>query len=122
MKPSDCTFIGDINPDMVMLSGAGLPELGMEKFSDAFYMVLGGSTGICAGVLGSFGTGANFYGFLGDDMLGDYCLRTLRQCGVDTTHIIQLPGKSTSTTISIATPDYRALITCNGDGRAAITA
>lgn len=122
LKKYDCTFIGDINPDMVMLSGAGLPELGMEKFADNFYMALGGSTAICAAVLGSFGTRANFYGCVGDDILGDYCVNTLSHCGVDATHVHRMHRSATPVTISIATPDDRALISYSGNGRIGIQA
>ena len=114
MKQYDCTFVGDINPDIVMMTQQ-LPILGRELMCDDFYITLGGSTGICAGVFGSLGAKAAFYGRLGDDFLGRFAVETIAGCGVNTDHIRFDHGCTTSVTVSYTTPEDRALMSYDGN-------
>lgn len=113
MKRYDCTFVGDINPDIVMMAQQ-LPVLGRELMCDDFYITLGGSTGICAGVFGNLGAKAAFYGRLGDDFLGKFTVETIAGCGVDTSHIRVDHGCTTSVTVSCTLPTDRALMSYDG--------
>jgi len=110
----DCTFVGDINPDLVMTSAGQLPELGKEVEYKNFYSVLGGSTGICAGVFGSLGMGATFYGHVGDDLFGRFSVEALAATGVDVSNIVTERGGKTPVTISVTTPKDRALMSYLG--------
>ncbi len=114
-KRYDCTFIGDINPDIVLISDGQMPQMGKEIVYDNFYTALGGSTGICAGVYGALGQRAAFYGHVGDDLFGRYSVEAMAAAGVDVSHVVAEKDHKTSVTISIAAPKDRALMSYLGN-------
>ena len=113
MKPCDCAFIGDVNPDIVLM-GNSMPVLGKELLCDSLYLTMGGSTSISAAVFSSLGLKSCFFGRIGDDMLGRFTVDMLADCGVDTSGIKVCRGGYSSVTISFATSKDRALVTYPG--------
>jgi sugar/nucleoside kinase (ribokinase family) len=113
MTRFDCTFIGDLNPDMI-LRGNSVPVFGREIFCDEFYLTLGGSTAICAGAFSSLGTKACFFGRIGDDYLGEYATRELASSGVDISGVSVRKGSCSPVTVSLTSSEDRALVTYAG--------
>jgi sugar/nucleoside kinase (ribokinase family) len=113
MSRFDCAFIGDLNPDMI-LQGDSTPVFGREVFCDEFYLTLGGSTSICAGVFSSLGAKACFFGRIGDDYLGKYTMNELASRGVDISGVSIQKDSRSPVTVSLTSSEDRALITYAG--------
>jgi sugar/nucleoside kinase (ribokinase family) len=113
MPHFDCTFIGDLNPDMI-IRGNNAPVFGREVFCDEFYLALGGSTSICAGAFSSLGAKACFFGCVGDDYLGEYATGELVSCGVDISGVSVRKGSYSPVTVSLTSSEDRALVTYAG--------
>jgi sugar/nucleoside kinase (ribokinase family) len=113
MTRFDCTFIGDLNPDMI-LRGNSAPVFGREVFCDEFYLALGGSAAICAGAFSSLGAKACFFGCVGDDYMSEYAMNELASCGVDISGVSVRKGSHSPVTVSLASSEDRALITYAG--------
>ena len=113
MTRFDCTFIGDLNPDMI-LRGNTAPVFGREIFCDEFYLTLGGSTAICAGAFSSLGAKACFFGHVGGDYLGEYAMNELASCGVDISGVSVRKGSYSPVTVSLTSSKDRALVTYVG--------
>ncbi|MDR3165403.1 MAG: carbohydrate kinase family protein [Synergistaceae bacterium] len=113
MTRFDCTFIGDLNPDMI-LRGDSVPAFGREVFCDDFYLTLGGSASICAGAFAGLGAKACFFGRAGDDHMGTYAMNALASCGVDISGVTVRKGSYSPVTVSLTSSQDRALITYTG--------
>ncbi|MDR1579647.1 MAG: carbohydrate kinase family protein [Synergistaceae bacterium] len=108
-----CTFIGDLNPDMI-IRGNAVPVFGREVFCDEFYLALGGSAAVCAGAFSNLGQKARFFGRTGDDHLGEYATRELASCGVDVSGVSVRKNSSSPVTVSLTSSEDRALVTYAG--------
>lgn len=106
--------VGEINVDLVFKHCHALPAPGCEVLADDFCMTPGSSSMICAMGLARLGNPVAFRGKLGVDSWGDYCLEALRTAGIDIAAVQQDASLRTGITVSLSTPQDRALVTFPG--------
>jgi len=106
--------IGEINVDLVFKGCHAVPMPGKEVIADDFVMVPGSSSMICAMGLARLGNAVAFHGKLGADEWGDYCIAALHGAGIDTASLHQDAALRTGITVSLSTPQDRALVTFAG--------
>jgi sugar/nucleoside kinase (ribokinase family) len=106
--------VGEINVDLVFRNCQALPSPGREVLAEDFIMAPGSSSMICAMGLARLGNPVTFHGKLGADGWGAYCLSALRATGIDTASVQPDPALRTGATVSLSTPQDRALVTFPG--------
>jgi sugar/nucleoside kinase (ribokinase family) len=106
--------VGEINVDLVCQGYHAFPNPGREVLVDDFQMVLGSASAICAMGLARLGTPVVFFGKLGADPLGDFCLTAMRERGIDITQVVVDPRLKTGVTVAITSPVDRALVSYLG--------
>jgi sugar/nucleoside kinase (ribokinase family) len=106
--------VGEINVDLVFKHCHALPAPGREVLADDFCMTPGSSSMICAMGLARLGNAVSFHGKLGADSWGDYCLDALRSAGIDIAAVQPDATLRTGVTVSLSTPQDRALVTFPG--------
>ncbi|MFU1794475.1 carbohydrate kinase family protein [Paenibacillus azoreducens] len=107
-------IVGELNVDVIVTGSDVIPEWNREKIVDGFRVVLGSSSAITACALASLGADVRFVSVVGDDDFGSFCISELKRMGVDTEHVISLPGVQTGVTMSFSTPSDRGLLTYPG--------
>lgn len=113
-QPVRILVVGEINVDFVFKGCRALPMPGKEVLADDFVMTPGSSSMICAMGLAKLGNQVAFQGRLGTDASGEYCLRALRDAGIDTSSLRPDASLRTGVTASLSTPNDRALVTFAG--------
>jgi len=106
--------VGELNPDLVLKDYSSFPELGKEVLAGDLVLTLGSASAICAAGLARLGDAVSFAGKVGADAWGEYCIRLLRDAGVDTTYIIRDSNTKTGLTVSLTCGRDRALVTYLG--------
>ncbi|MDE2248321.1 MAG: carbohydrate kinase family protein [Xanthomonadaceae bacterium] len=106
--------VGEINVDLVFKHCHALPAPGREVLADDFCMTPGSSSMICAMGLARLGNPVAFHGKLGADSWGGYCLDALRGAGIDIASLHPDAALRTGVTVSLSTPQDRALVTFPG--------
>src|SRR5947207_15463262 len=100
---------GEINVDLVLKATGGLPALGKEILVDDAVLTLGSASAICAAGLARLGTPVSFVGKVGADPWGDFCLKAMRELGIDVGGVVRDAGLKTGLTVSFTLPRDRAL-------------
>jgi sugar/nucleoside kinase (ribokinase family) len=77
-------------------------------------MVLGSASAICAMGLARLGTPVTFFGKVGDDPTGHFCLDAMRERGIDLDSVVLDPALKTGVTVAITSPADRALVSYLG--------
>jgi len=106
--------IGELNVDLVATGLESLPVLGHESLATDFEITLGSASAIFACGIARLGHEVTFMSQVGADEFGQFCLRTLRAAGVSTGKVLEDPTMKTGVTISVSTPEDRALVTFLG--------
>ena len=106
--------VGEINIDLICQGYHAFPSPGREVLVDGFQMVLGSASAICAMGLARLGTPVTFFGKVGDDPLGQFCLAAMRERGIDITPVVIDPRLKTGVTVAITSPVDRALVSFLG--------
>jgi sugar/nucleoside kinase (ribokinase family) len=106
--------IGEINVDLVFKNCQALPAPGREVLAEDFIMAPGSSSMICAMGLARLGNSVAFHGKLGADGWGAYCLDALHAAGIDIASVRPDAALRTGATVSLSTPQDRALVTFPG--------
>jgi len=106
--------VGEINVDLVFKNCQALPAPGREVLAEDFIMTAGSSSMICAMGLARLDNPVSFHGKLGVDEWGSYCLDVLRDAGVDIASLRPDAKLRTGITVSLSTPQDRALVTFPG--------
>src|SRR5215813_1344870 len=75
--------VGEINIDLICQGYHAFPSPGREVLVEDFQMVLGSASAICAMGLARLGTTVVFFGRVGDDPSGHFCLNAMRERGID---------------------------------------
>ncbi len=76
--PKRVLVVGEINIDLICQGYHAFPSPGREVLVDDFRMVLGSASAICAMGLARLGTPVAFFGKVGDDPAGHFCLDAMR--------------------------------------------
>ena len=77
-------------------------------------MVLGSASAICAMGLARLGTPVTFFGKVGDDPTGHFCMNAMRERGIDLDRVVVDPKLKTGVTVAITSPVDRALVSFLG--------
>lgn len=113
-KEFDVIVIGELNVDIILNNIEGFPEVGKEKLAANMSVVLGSSSAIFASNLSSLGAKVAFIGKIGTDSFSDVVINSLKEKGVDTSHVIKSPSLNTGATIILNYDEDRANITYPG--------
>ncbi len=106
--------VGEINVDLICQGYHAFPSPGREVLVDDFQMVLGSASAICAMGLARLGTPVTFFGKVGDDPTGRFCLNAMRERGIDLDSVIVDRKLKTGVTVAITSPVDRALVSFLG--------
>jgi sugar/nucleoside kinase (ribokinase family) len=96
--------IGDIDVD-VMIGVDRLPTRDSKVNGSRLQRVPGGMAGNVAMALSRLGGSVRLFGRVGEDEDGAFALDGLGRAGVDTTHVMRVPGVATFSCIALITPD-----------------
>lgn len=107
-------ILGELNVDLVLQGCDAVPVPGTEVLAEEFRMTLGSASAICAAGLARLGNRVRFVGRIGPDVWGQYCVDALARAGVDTSGVRSEPNLKTGLTVSISSPQDRALVTYLG--------
>lgn len=113
MMTFDISILGETNLDLILY---GLPrELPTERelLGSGFRMTLGGSSSILAHNLAVLGTRVGFSSLVGDDAMGKIATDRLKEGGVDTARVQQVPG-GTGVTLLLPHGKERHILTYPG--------
>src|SRR5262245_23668827 len=106
--------VGEINVDLICQGYHAFPSPGREVLVDDFQMVLGSASAICAMGLARLGTPVTFFGKVGDDPTGHFCLDAMRERGIDLDAVVVDPALKTGVTVAITSAADRALVSFLG--------
>jgi len=112
--PKRVLVVGEINIDLICQGYHAFPSPGREVLVDDFQMVLGSASAICAMGLARLGTPVAFFGKVGDDPGGHFCLDAMRARGIDLDAVVADPGLKTGVTVAITSTVDRALVSFLG--------
>ena len=110
--------VGEINVDLICQGYHSFPTPGREVLVDDFQMVLGSASAICAMGLARLGTPVTFFGKVGDDPTGHFCLNAMRERGIDLASVVMDPALKTGVTVAITSSVDRALVSFLGSSAA----
>jgi sugar/nucleoside kinase (ribokinase family) len=106
--------IGELNVDIVATGLRSVPEMGAEILAEKCELTLGSASAIFAAGMARLGHRVTFFSHVGQDYLGDFCLRALKQSGVSTRHVTRKAEEKTGVTIALSGKRDRALVTYAG--------
>jgi sugar/nucleoside kinase (ribokinase family) len=69
--------VGELNADLVFGGLHSLPSPGREVLASDFSLELGSSSAICAAGLAKLGAAVSFFGTVGADAMGEFCVQAL---------------------------------------------
>jgi sugar/nucleoside kinase (ribokinase family) len=110
----DVSVVGELNLDLVLY---GLPErfeLDREHLASDLRLTLGSSSAIFAHNLALLGNRVCFGSAIGDDALGELCLRRLCESGTDVSVVRKFRGRQTGLSVIIPQPQKRFILTYPG--------
>ncbi|GAC1690849.1 MAG: PfkB family carbohydrate kinase [Candidatus Acidiferrum sp.] len=113
-KTFDVSVVGELNLDLVLYGLPGHFELDREHLASGLSLTLGSSSAIFAHNFALLGNRAGFHSAVGDDPLGELCLKRLMESGVDVSGVRELPGKQTGLTVILPQPQKRFILTYPG--------
>ena len=100
-------------PDVVGVGLATLDQIGVGPRSrdpsvelTAFSLQAGGPTGTALATMAAFGAKARYFGRLGNDAFGEIIQRRMRSFGVDTSAVLQEPGRLSPVTFTMIEDDH----------------
>jgi sugar/nucleoside kinase (ribokinase family) len=106
--------IGELNVDLIVTGLKSPPVFGQEILAANFDMTLGSASAVFACGVAKLGHQVTFISQVGRDEMGKFCLAALQQTGISTEHVRQDASLKTGVTISLSTPEDRALVTYLG--------
>jgi len=118
MTAQDRTFdvlgVADMCADII-LTGNVRPEFHqVEQIIGDCSIELGGSANIFASQMAKLGSRSGVVGWVGQDIFGDFVLRELISCGVDTSNVRRHPTLKTGLGFALSEPDDRAILAYMG--------
>ncbi len=114
MATLDVVAVGELNPDLILEGLEGPPVPGREILANGCAFTLGSSTALCAANLAALGLRVGIVGKVGPDPFGDFVLQALRDRGIDASRVIRDPAVRTGVTVSLTSPQDRAMVTFAG--------
>ncbi len=114
MKKLDLLVVGELNCDLILDKLQEFPKLGKEQLSDSMSLTLGSSSAIFASNASALGLKTAFTGKLGQDMLGDLVMSSLKKRKVDTSRISRQHRYNTGISVHLNFNADRAILTYKG--------
>jgi sugar/nucleoside kinase (ribokinase family) len=108
------SVVGELNLDLVLYGLPGHFELDREHLASNLSLTLGSSSAIFAHNFALLGNRVGFHSAVGDDALGELCLKRLMESGVDVSAVREFPGKQTGLTVILPQPEKRFILTYPG--------
>ena len=102
--------LGELNPDLILAGYSSFPAAGKEVLVEDSTLTLGSASAICAMALAKLGNEVRFVSQVGADLYGDFCVDLLCGAGIDVTHVERTTTAKTGITVSVSSPNDRALI------------
>src|SRR3954453_14776134 len=106
--------IGELNVDIVATGLRSVPQMGAEILAEKCELTLGSASAIFAAGMARLGHRVTFFSHVGQDYLGDFCLRALKQSGVSTSPVTRKAEEKTGVTNALSGKRDRALVTYAG--------
>jgi sugar/nucleoside kinase (ribokinase family) len=110
----DVIVAGELNIDLIFNKIEMFPETGKEVLAGQMILTLGSSSAIFASNLSSMGSKVAFAGMTGQDIFGDFILKSLEEKGVNTRFLLKSSDLSTGATVVINQAEDRAMLTYPG--------
>lgn len=114
MNEYDIIALGELNVDLLLNNIAGFPEIGKEIIAENMSLSLGSSTAIFAANASSLGSKVAFLGTIGKDNFGRFIRKSLQDCNVDTSFLIEIENVPTGITVILNYGNDRANVTYPG--------
>jgi sugar/nucleoside kinase (ribokinase family) len=114
MADYDVLVAGEINVDLILGAEEIVPVFGQEILVEDATLTMGSSSVIFACGAARLGLRVGFVGVVGEDEFGRFMLREMSARDVDVRPVIVEPAVKTGITVSLSTPDDRAMLTYNG--------
>jgi sugar/nucleoside kinase (ribokinase family) len=110
----DVIVAGELNIDLIFNKIEMFPETGKEVLAGQMILTLGSSSAIFSSNLSSMGSKVAFAGMIGQDIFGEYILKSLEEKGVNTRFLLKNSELNTGATVVINQMEDRAMITYPG--------
>lgn len=114
MASYDVLVLGEINVDLILGADEITPVFGQELLVDDATLTMGSSSVIFACGAARLGLRVGFVGVAGDDQFGHFMLQEMAVRGVNVSPVVVDPTLKTGITVSLSTPDDRAMLTFPG--------
>jgi sugar/nucleoside kinase (ribokinase family) len=108
------SVVGELNLDLVLYGLPGHFELDREHLASNLSLTLGSSSAIFAHNFALLGNRVGFHSAVGDDFVGELCLKRLKESGVDVSAVREFAGKQTGLTVILPQPEKRFILTYPG--------
>src|SRR5690606_17276723 len=108
-KELDIVVVGELNMDLIMTGFTSFLEMGQNKLSKDINLTMGSASAIFACNIARLGVDVGFCGKVGDDLLGDYILKTLKSSNIEVSQIIKDENAKTGICVSISFPENYAM-------------
>lgn len=113
-KELDIVVVGELNMDLIMTGFTSFLEMGQNKLSKDINLTMGSASAIFACNIARLGADVGFCGKVGDDLLGDYILKTLKSSNIEVSQIIKDENAKTGICVSISFPENYAMASYPG--------
>ena len=110
----DLSVVGELNLDLILYGLPATLELDREHLASELCLTLGSSSAIFAHNFALLGNRVAFHSVIGDDPLGEICLKRLGESGADVSGVCRVAGKQTGLTIVLPQPQKRIILTYLG--------
>jgi sugar/nucleoside kinase (ribokinase family) len=110
----DVIVAGELNIDLIFNKIEMFPETGKEVLAGQMILTLGSSSAIFASNLSSLGSKVTYAGMIGQDIFGDFVLKSLQDKRVNTRYLLKSTELSTGATVVINQLEDRAMLTYPG--------
>ena len=106
----DLSVVGELNLDLILYGLPATLELDREHLASELCLTLGSSSAIFAHNFALLGNRVAFHSVIGDDPLGEICLKRLGESGADVSGVCRVPGRQTGLTIVLPQPQKRIIL------------
>lgn len=110
----DLSAVGELNLDLILYGLPAAFELDREYLAAELCLTLGSSSAIFAHNFALLGNRVAFHSVIGDDPLGEICLKRLGESGADVSGVCRVQGNQTGLTIVLPQPRKRIILTYQG--------
>jgi sugar/nucleoside kinase (ribokinase family) len=110
----DLSAVGELNLDLILYGLPAAFELDREYLASDVCLTLGSSSAIFAHNFALLGNRVAFHSVVGDDPLGEICVKRLGESGADSSGVRRAPGRQTGLTVVLPQPQKRFILTYLG--------